>query len=159
MSYHRAIWPAIVLAAACLACAPLASAQCVPDEFPPGWLQQQEDLGGHTIARHVDKTDQQLVERLRADSRITAASTYPDQATAQTNIEAALAASRAQINNWANEAEEGAVRAYDFNAGHTVGRVALRPPGQSNIIDSSKLRAVMKKTRGGCYLLTSYTIE
>lgn len=134
-----------------------ALAQCVPTNFTSDWLQQQEGLGGHTIARHVGKTDRQLVERLIDAPRISAASTYPDLATATTNIQAALTANANTLNNWVVSASVGEKRAVNYQAGAPVGRVATRPPSLSNITGSSRLRAVMKKTAdGGCLLLTSY---
>ncbi|NEO88177.1 MAG: hypothetical protein F6J87_28560, partial [Spirulina sp. SIO3F2] len=134
-----------------------ALAQCVPATFPENWLQQQEDAGGHTIARHVGRTDQQLVERLINSPRISAASTYPDLATATTNIQAALTTNAATLNSWVSEAAVGEKRAVNYRAGAVIGRVASRPPSLSHISNSSRLQAVMKKTAdGGCLLLTSY---
>jgi len=134
-----------------------ASAQCVPTNFTSNWLQQQEQLGGHTIARHVGKSDQQLVERLINAPRISAASTYPDLTTATNNIQAALRANANTLNSWVSSAAVGEKRAVNYTAGAVVGRVATRPPSLSNINDSRRLRAVMKKTANGdCLLLTSY---
>lgn len=134
-----------------------ALAQCVPATFPANWLQQQENAGGHTIARHVGRTDQQLVERLINSPRISAASTYPDLATATTNIQAALTANATNLNSWASEVAVGEKRAVNYQAGAVIGRVASRPASLSNMANSDRLRAVMKKTaNGGCLLLTSY---
>lgn len=132
-------------------------AQCVPTVFPANWLQAQEDLGGHTIARHVGKTDEWLVNRLRKSSRISAASSYPNTETATTHIQAALTAKAAMLNRWVRDVPVGATRAVDYKAKVGVGRVALRPPKLTNVINSKKLRAVMRTMTGGrCFLLTSY---
>ncbi|NES21835.1 MAG: hypothetical protein F6K41_23655 [Symploca sp. SIO3E6] len=137
-----------------------ALAQCVPASFSSDWLEQQEELGGHTIARHVGKSDQQLVERLINAPRIRAASTYPNLTTATTNIQAALRANADTLNRWVSGAAIGEKRAVNYTATATIGRVAIRPPSLSNINSSSKLRAVMKKTdNGDCLLLTSYPVE
>ena len=40
-------------------------------------------MGGHTLARHVDKTDAELAERLRLEPQLSAASTYTDRAVAE----------------------------------------------------------------------------
>lgn len=137
-----------------------AVAQCVPTVFPVNWLQGQEDFGGHTIARHVGKTDEWLVNRLRKSSRISAASTYPSAETAATHIQAALTAKAAMLNRWVRDVPVGATRAVDYDAKVGIGRVALRPPKMTNIIKSKKLRAVMRATAGGrCFLLTSYPIR
>ena len=137
-----------------------AFAQCVPSNFPSQWLQQQESLGGHTISRHVNKTDQELVNRLIKTPRISAASTYPNLSTAATNIQAALSANSMTLNNWFGIAATGEKRAVNYTAHTVVGRTAIRPPSLSNIVNSRKLRAVMKKTaQGKCLLLTSYPIR
>lgn len=134
-----------------------ALAQCVPATFPQNWLQQQENQGGRTIARHVGRTDQQLVERLINSPRISTLSTYPDLATATTNIQAALTTHAETLNNWVTGAAVGEKRAVSYQAGAIVGRVATRPPSLSNIANSDRLRAVVKKTSNGdCLLLTSY---
>ncbi|NEP11258.1 MAG: hypothetical protein F6K14_13815 [Symploca sp. SIO2C1] len=135
------------------------SAQCVPTNFTSDWLQQQEALGGRTIARHIGKSDQQLVERLIDAPRISAVSTYYDLTSATTNIQAALIANASTLNNWVTGAAIGEKRSINYSPSATppFGRVASRPPSLSNIADSSKLRVVMKKTEnGGCLLLTSY---
>ena len=41
-------------------------------------LEADEALGGHTMARHVGRTDAQLAERLQRERDISAASTYTD---------------------------------------------------------------------------------
>ncbi|NEO78519.1 RNase A-like domain-containing protein [Moorena sp. SIO4G3] len=134
-----------------------AFAQCVPSNFSSDWLQRQEYLGGHTIDRHVGKSDQQLVDRLINAPRISAASTYPDLETAATNIKAALRANRNRLNSWVLDAARGEKRAVKYRATEVVGRVARRPPSLSNISNSRKLLVVMKKTaKGDCLLLTSY---
>lgn len=134
-----------------------ALAQCIPANFPVGWLQQQENAGGHTIARHVGKTDAQLVQRLQQNPNIAAASTYTDLATAEAFIQAGLTVQRVVINQWAANALAGARRADDFIGNNVVGRVAFRPPNLQNIVDSDEFRTVLQATGGGgCFLLTSY---
>lgn len=50
---------------------------------PGGGLAGHEAKGGHLIARHVGKTDEELFQRLKSDSKITAASTFIDRAVAE----------------------------------------------------------------------------
>ncbi|NEQ17785.1 MAG: hypothetical protein F6K44_30415, partial [Moorea sp. SIO3E2] len=98
-----------------------------------------------------------LVDRLINAPRISAASTYSDLGTAATNIQAALRANRNRLNSWVLDAARGEKRAVNYRAREVVGRVASRPASMSNISNSRKLRAVMKKTaKGDCLLLTSY---
>lgn len=63
-------------------------------------LQADERCGGHTVARHVGKTNAQLAERLRQQPDISAASTYPDLQTAEMVVGAALAQERGRIAAW-----------------------------------------------------------
>ena len=63
-------------------------------------LSIDEAMGGHTLARHVGKTDKELAERLRREPQISAASTYTDQATASRAVAAALDSSSGQLSSW-----------------------------------------------------------
>lgn len=137
--------------------APAALAQCIPANFPVGWLQQQENAGGHTIARHVGRTDAQLVQRLHQNPNIAAASTYTDLPTAEAFIEAGLTVQGAVLNQWAVNAQVGARRADNFVGNNVVGRVAFPPPNLQNIVNSNLFRTVLQATgQGGCFLLTSF---
>ena len=63
-------------------------------------LSIDEAMGGHTLARHVGKTDAELAERLRREPQISAASTYTDQASAERAVAGALDASSGQLSSW-----------------------------------------------------------
>lgn len=63
-------------------------------------LAADERCGGHTIERHVGRTNMQLAERLRQQPDISAASTYTDLATAETVVGGALARERGRIAAW-----------------------------------------------------------
>ncbi|MEO5823172.1 MAG: RNase A-like domain-containing protein, partial [Vicinamibacteraceae bacterium] len=63
-------------------------------------LLADERCGGHTVERHVGKTNRQLADRLRQQSDISAASTYPDLPTAETVVAAALASDRRLVTTW-----------------------------------------------------------
>ncbi|MGQ4649110.1 RNase A-like domain-containing protein [Lyngbya aestuarii] len=134
-----------------------ASTPCIPASFSNDWLQQQEQAGGHTIERHVGKSDQELVERLKKEPKIGAASTYPNLTTASTHLEAALTANAPKLNQWASSAAVGQKQVVDYNAHQVIGRVARRPPSLNNVKNAQQLRAVLTATGGGkCLLLTSY---
>jgi hypothetical protein len=63
-------------------------------------LGPDEQRGGHTLARHIGRTDEQLRERLRRETQIVAASTYTDRAIAERVVARALAANRPQVDAW-----------------------------------------------------------
>ncbi|MBS1816731.1 MAG: hypothetical protein JSU08_02270 [Acidobacteria bacterium] len=65
-------------------------------------LQRDEALGGHTLARHVGRTDEQLAERLRREPNISAASTWTDERTARRGVAAAIRQSQPRIRAWAS---------------------------------------------------------
>jgi hypothetical protein len=83
------------IAALCLSLSPVVTAQA-----PPRDLSADERCGGHTLARHVGKTDAQLAQRLREQSGIAAASTYRDQDTAELVVGAALVGERRRVEGW-----------------------------------------------------------
>jgi len=63
-------------------------------------LAADERCGGHTVARHVGKTDRDLADRLRQQPHVSAASTYTDLRTAETVVGAALARESSRIQTW-----------------------------------------------------------
>jgi hypothetical protein len=63
-------------------------------------LAADERCGGHTLARHVGRTDADLAERLRQQPQISAASTFPDRETAEIVVGAALTRERARVDSW-----------------------------------------------------------
>jgi Bacterial CdiA-CT RNAse A domain len=70
-------------------------------------LEEDESLGGHTLYRHVGRTDEQLATRLRREPNISAASTWTDREIAERTVAAALAADRGRIENWMRRGELG----------------------------------------------------
>ncbi|HEY3380713.1 MAG TPA: RNase A-like domain-containing protein [Vicinamibacterales bacterium] len=63
-------------------------------------LSRDESMGGHTLARHVGRTDTQLQDRLQRERQISAASTYEDRATAERVVSDALAQSKGRLDSW-----------------------------------------------------------
>jgi len=62
-------------------------------------LARDEARGGHTLARHVGRTDAQLRDRLQRE-QISAASTYTDRATAERVVARTLARQRSRVDQW-----------------------------------------------------------
>lgn len=63
-------------------------------------LARDEAMGGHTLARHVARTDAQLRERLQRERGISAASTYSDRATAERVVAEAIAQAADRLRSW-----------------------------------------------------------
>lgn len=76
---------------------PIASVQA---QAPRRDLAADERCGGHTVARHVGKTNRELADRLRRQPDISAASTYTDLSTAETVVGAAIAKEHSRIATW-----------------------------------------------------------
>ena len=78
----------------------------VQAQAPRRDLTLDERCGGHTVSRHVGKTNRELSERLKKEPGIAAASTYPDLTTAETVVSAALAKEQKRVAAWS--AQRGA---------------------------------------------------
>lgn len=150
----------IVIAVGLLSSRP-ALAACVPDNFPNTWLQDQENAGGHTIARHVGRSDQWLVNRYNHTYHLRGSSSYATVQTATQHIQAALAIAQARYNAWEPNAHDGNRLVVTTNLGYTVGYGVFaptqRPADVEDVEDVDRLLTVMEKTDDGiCLLLTSY---
>ncbi len=71
-----------------------------PPSAPRHDLSVDERRGGHTLERHVGRTDEQLRERLQREPNISAASTYDDRVTAETVVTHAFDASADELERW-----------------------------------------------------------
>lgn len=91
-------------------------------------LERDEALGGHTLARHVGRTDAQLADRLRREPQISAASTYDDALMAKTTIALAIQQSRSRIDAWAARRgpRPNLVLNYAQRGGGSIGRSLAR---------------------------------
>jgi len=94
-------------------------------------LGRDEQLGGHTLQRHVGRSDQQLIERLVREPEISAASTYDDRATAEKTVAAALARERDRIESWLNRPGSHPNLALQFHGNEALGRSMRRGESSS----------------------------
>jgi hypothetical protein len=118
-------------------------------------LSQDEGAGGHTLKKHVGRTDDQLRERLGHERNISAASTYTDRETAERAVGAAIQSNADKIQRWL--VREGGhpnlVLLYDSD--HPVGRTLQR--GEDQPEPCSHALVVLKWDGDGQYhVLTSY---
>ena len=120
-------------------------------------LSAEEVAGGHTIARHVGRSEAQLRARLAAESRITAASTFRTLADAEKSVAQALRAQQGVIKAWAKTANVGQTKAITHDAGRVVGFGVLR--SSNTTVQMSRLTVVLRKVsdRGRIYfVLTAF---
>ncbi len=89
-------------------------------------LGHDEQLGGHTLQRHVGRTDEQLLERLAREPEISAASTYNDRATAEKTVGDALALEKSRIETWLARPDTHPNLTLQFHGRDAIGRSIRR---------------------------------
>jgi hypothetical protein len=119
-------------------------------------LSLDEAMGGHTLARHVGKTDVELVVRLRREPQISSASTYTDRATAESVVGAALASAGRSFDAWRNRTGRRPNFVLHFDAHRDIGRSISR--GRTQAVPCQHALVVLRwdDRRARSYVLTSY---
>jgi len=118
-------------------------------------LSRDEEQGGHTLRKHVGRSDSELSERLRGERRIAAASTYTDRETAERSIGAAIQQSQARIDTWLARSGSRPNLVIDYDADRPIGRTLRR--GHENSQPCFHAVVVLKWVdTAGYYVLTSY---
>jgi hypothetical protein len=118
-------------------------------------LAAAERAGGHTLSKHVGRSDAQLRERLRREPRIAAASTWTDRETAERVVARALSQSRVRIDRWVARSGRGPNLVLDYHARDPIGRSLRR--GDRTVRPCFDAVVVLKADGEGRYfVLTSY---
>jgi hypothetical protein len=122
-------------------------------------LSRDEAMGGHTLARHVGKTDEELIERLRREPDISSASTYTDRETAERVIEAALASGGSSFQKWRARQGRRPNFVLHYDADEAVGRSIRR--GHTSSVPCERAVVVLRwdDRRQQMFVLTSYPEE
>jgi hypothetical protein len=118
-------------------------------------LSPDEERGGHTLKKHVGRTDEELRQRLDKERDISAASTWTDRDAAEETVGGALRAERGRIQSWEGRGYPRANLALHFDAGRVIGRSMRHGNSQS----SPCTRAVIVLKADGAdsfYVLTTY---
>jgi Bacterial CdiA-CT RNAse A domain len=129
----------------------------IDSRFPSGGynLGRDEQRGGHTLARHVARTDEELRERLAQERNISAASTWTDRETAEGVVGDALEAERSRVESWMRRGYPRANLALHYNAGPVIGRSLRR--GDSQTVECSSAVIVLRADGPeSFYVLTAY---
>ena len=121
-------------------------------------LAADEHRGGHTLERHVGRTDAELAERLRRERQISAASTYPDAATASRVVGDALAANRSRVSAWAarSGSRPNLVLLYRDPARSPIGRSLSRGARTGRSCSSARVVLRWQERDNRWIVLTSY---
>ncbi len=121
-------------------------------------LRADERRGGHTLERHVGRTDAELRARLRRERRIAAASTYDDLATAERVVGETLRQEQSRVRRWAARQGRRPNLALDYESepGIAIGRSLRR--GARAVEPCHDAIVVLKwdDDAGDYFVLTSY---
>lgn len=120
-------------------------------------LTRDEQLGGHTLARHVGRSADELAERLEREGGIAAASSFVDRATAEEVVGRTLARERSRVASWLRRDRGNLTLDYRGTADRTIGWVLLR--GASRPVAASDARIVLRQRGEDYFVLTSYPVE
>jgi hypothetical protein len=94
-------------------------------------LAAHEAQGGHTIARHVGRTETELRARLASQKSIPAASTFQTLAQAEHAVTKGLQANRVAIAQWARTVAPGAKQAFVWASSSPMVKVLFARLGAS----------------------------
>ena len=129
-----------------------------PAATPRRDLSIDEKMGGHTLSRHVGKSDADLRERLRREKQISAASTYTDRVAAEQAVGAALASSDEALESWQGRSgrRPNLVLHYVHQGETSLGRSLSR--GQRTPVPADRAIVVLRwdERANRYYVLTSY---
>jgi hypothetical protein len=119
-------------------------------------LSADEVMGGHTLQRHVGKSDAELLERLRREPQISSASTYTDRATAESVIGDALRSDNRAFAAWRERTGPRPNFVLRYRSNRIIGRSIAR--GRSESVTCDRLLVVLRwdERRQRYYVLTSY---
>jgi hypothetical protein len=121
-------------------------------------LSIDESMGGHTLARHVGKTDAELRDRLRREREISSASTYTDRETAERTVGDALAMADDRLTSWLARRgrRPNLVLQYRDPAERPLGRSLSRGRRESVLCDRALVVLRWDERVNRYYVLTSY---
>jgi hypothetical protein len=119
-------------------------------------LSADEAMGGHTLQRHVGRSDADLSDRLRREPQISSASTYVDRATAERVVGAALQSDDRAFAAWRERSGRRPNFVLRYRADAVIGRSLAR--GRSTSVPCERALIVLRwdDRRGRYYVLTSY---
>ncbi|WP_302467481.1 RNase A-like domain-containing protein, partial [Shouchella clausii] len=123
---------------------------------PGGGLAAHEVKGGHLIERHVGKTDEELLERIRNNPRINGSSTFKDRAIAEKVASEVLndINNKKAIEPWLSNPQSKSNLVLTYEGTEVIGRGVKR--GSTTVENMTNARIVLKKDGERNYILTGY---
>jgi hypothetical protein len=122
-------------------------------------LGPDERLGGHTLARHVGRTPDELASRLAAERGLSAASTFPDRATAERAVALALATQRDRVDRWIARGPRRPNLALTVRSPDRRPFGVTLPRGGGDPREARVARVVLRARGDAFYVLTAYPTE
>jgi Bacterial CdiA-CT RNAse A domain len=119
-------------------------------------LSVDEAAGGHTLQRHIAKSDANLLERLKREPQISSASTYTDRATAERVVGAALHTGSRAFASWRDRIGRRPNFVLHYRADRAIGRSIARGHSRSEPCDRAVIVLRWEERRQQYYVLTSY---
>jgi toxin YxiD len=119
-------------------------------------LERDESLGGHTLKKHVGRTDQELLERLDRERNISASSTWTSRELAEEAVGEALE-HNSKLDRWRDRdgRKPNLVLDYHGSPAHPVGRCIQR--GSTEAVPAYDALVVLKAYgEHDFYVLTTY---
>lgn len=117
-------------------------------------LSKDEGAGGHTLRKHVARTDEELRQRLTHED-ISASSTYTDKAAAETAVGDALQQSQTRIEEWMARGGGHPNLVLDYHSDQPIGRTLHRGASASQPCSNAKI-VLRWLSSSEYYVLTSY---
>ncbi|SHL61977.1 MULTISPECIES: RNase A-like domain-containing protein [Shouchella] len=127
---------------------------------PGGGLAAHEVKGGHLIDRHIGKTDEQLLERLKSNPKITGSSTFKDRMTAERVADTVLKDPKnmEKIQKWLSDPNSRPTLPLKFKGdGEIIDRSVTR---NSEVIENvTNAKIILRKDKNGSFILTGYPVK
>jgi hypothetical protein len=119
-------------------------------------LSIDEAMGGHTLERHVGRSDAELIERLDREPQLSSASTYTDRATAESVVAAALRTRNGAFASWRARSGRRPNFVVRYHANRVIGRTVARGRPKAVPCDRAVIVLRWDERRDRYYVLTSY---
>ncbi|MBN8828443.1 MAG: hypothetical protein J0H68_07035 [Sphingobacteriia bacterium] len=120
------------------------------------------EYAGHTLKKHVDKKEDYLINRLKNEPNIKAASTFYDNKTAERAIKEVLDYHKEGIKYWLESANLANVKKFELDIEENVGFGIKREDFENNNMmfkHSSHVIVVLRKVSDINYkILTAYVL-
>ncbi|WP_369683866.1 RNase A-like domain-containing protein [Salipaludibacillus sp. LMS25] len=127
---------------------------------PGGGLAAHELKGGHLIDRHIGKTDEQLLGRLKNNPKITGSSSFKDRATAERVADAVLKDPKniKKVQKWLPDSNSRPTLPLKYKGdGEILGRSVTR---NSQVIENvTNAKIILKKANNDSFILTGYPVK